>query len=153
MITHEGPKVIEFNCRFGDPECQALMPLFGPELAQTLHAAAIGSLKKAPPLKTSNLKSACVVATASGYPENPKRGDLISIKLDQSSSEPIQLFHSGTQINTEGNLITAGGRVISVVAQGSTYEDAFNLVYSAIKRVKFEGINFRKDIGHQVRNN
>ena len=77
---------------------------------------------------------------------------MISIKLSRSTSQPIQLFHSGTQINKEGNLITAGGRVLSVVAQGKTYEDAFKLVYQALKQVTFKGINFRMDIGHQVRN-
>ncbi|AAQ00465.1 MULTISPECIES: phosphoribosylamine--glycine ligase [Prochlorococcus] len=152
MLTNDGPKVIEYNCRFGDPECQALMPLLGPELAQLLQAAALGSLKKAPFLKISPLMSACVVATTSGYPHNPKKGDLVSIQLDEKKDFPIQLFHSGTKLSKEGNLITSGGRVLSIVAQGANYNDAFNLVYEAIKEVNFDGINYRKDIGHQIRN-
>ena len=107
---------------------------------------------KAPKIKPSSLFSACVVATASGYPENPIKGDLISIQSEKNYSQSIQLFHSGTDKDSDGNLITTGGRVISVVAQGETYDEAFDLVYDAINQVKFNGINFRKDIGYQVRN-
>ncbi|KGG16217.1 MULTISPECIES: phosphoribosylamine--glycine ligase [unclassified Prochlorococcus] len=151
MLTKQGPKVIEYNCRFGDPECQALMPLMSPEFAQILQASALGSLNNAPKLKPNNLISACVVATTSGYPENPKKGDLISIELDQNSQ--IQLFHSGTRFDQEGNLLTAGGRVLSIVAQSSSYKEAFKLAYEGMKRISFKGIYYRNDIGYQVRNN
>ena len=151
MLTKDGPQVIEFNCRFGDPECQALMPLMPSDFAKVLQAAALGCLKNAPKLKTSPLKSACIVATASGYPENPRKGDLISIKLKQSQENPIQLFHSGTKISKEGTLLTSGGRVLSIVSQGDSYNEAFDIAYKAINQINFHGINYRQDIGYQVR--
>ncbi len=152
MLTKQGPKVIEYNCRFGDPECQALMPLMGAELAQVIQAAALGALEKAPQLKISQSISACVVASTSGYPENPKKGDVISITQNKKKDLPIQLFHSGTKLNSEGNLVTSGGRVLSVVAQGDNYKDAFKLVYETLKGINFNGIYYRNDIGYQVRN-
>ena len=152
MITNEGPKVIEFNCRFGDPECQALMPLIGSNIALILQAAALGKLEKAPSLSISKLLSVCVVAAATGYPQHPKSGDEILIELEKDKNSLVQLFHSGTKINTQGKLITSGGRVLSVVAQGDNYDDAFELAYETIKKVNFSGRNFRQDIGYQVRN-
>ncbi len=151
MLTKDGPKVIEYNCRFGDPECQALMPLMDASLARVLQSAALGSLNRAPKLSVKPLISVCVIASTSGYPEKPKTGDLISIDLDQNNDLPVQLFHSGTKLNEQGNLITSGGRVLSIVAQGNNYEDAFKTVYKAVKLVNFNGIFYRYDIGYQVR--
>ena len=151
MLTKDGPQVIEFNCRFGDPECQALMPLMPSDFAKLLQAAALGSLRNAPKLEVKPLKSACIVATASGYPENPRKGDLVSIKLKQSQENTIQLFHSGTKISKEGTLLTSGGRVLSIVSQGDSYNEAFELAYKAINQINFHGINYRQDIGYQVR--
>ncbi len=151
MLTKDGPQVIEFNCRFGDPECQALMPLMPSDFAKVLQAAALGCLKNAPKLKASPLKSACIVATASGYPENPRKGDVISIKLKQSQESAFQLFHSGTKISKEGEIMTSGGRVLSIVSQGNSYNEAFELAYKAINQINFHGINYRQDIGYQVR--
>ncbi|WP_269623355.1 phosphoribosylamine--glycine ligase [Prochlorococcus marinus] len=151
MLTKEGPKVIEYNCRFGDPECQALMPLMGPELAEVLYSAALGTLKKAPKLSFSKLMSACVVATTSGYPEDPKIGDKISIDFDKSDKNRIQIFHAGSKKNDLEELVTSGGRVLSIVGQAENYEDAFKNVYNELKNVHFEGINYRLDIGNQVR--
>ncbi len=152
MLTKDGPQVIEFNCRFGDPECQALMPLMSSDFAKVLQAAAMGRLKSAPKLKASPLKSACIVATAYGYPENPRKGDLISIKLNNFQHSPIQLFHSGTKITEEGKLLTSGGRVLSIVSQGDSYNEAFEIAYKAMNQINFHGINYRQDIGYQVRN-
>ncbi len=151
ILTKDGPKVIEFNCRFGDPECQALMPLMPSNFAKCLQAAALGCLNKVQKLETSPLKSACVVATAYGYPENPRKGDLVSIKLKNSQESQIQLFHSGTKIDQDGKLLTSGGRVLSIVSQGDTYNEAFEIAYKAIKKIDFSGIKYRKDIGYQVR--
>ncbi len=152
MLTNEGPKVIEYNCRFGDPECQALMPLMGEEIAKVIQSAALGALEKSPSLIYKDLKSVCLIAASSGYPEKPRKGDSISIELDLNKKDlPIQIFHSGTQINREGELVTSGGRVISIVAQGSSYKEAFRLAYNAIKQVNFKGIYYRHDIGNQIR--
>ena len=149
MITNEGPKVIEFNCRFGDPECQALMPLMGNEFAEVLQSCALGCLSKAKKLSFSNLASACVVAASSGYPERPRQGD--EIKIEFAKNELVEIFHAGTKKDDEGKLITAGGRVLSVVAQGNTFDEAFKIAYQGLANVSFEGINYRRDIGNQVR--
>mgnify|MGYP001175803096 CR=1 FL=1 len=149
MLTSSGPKVIEFNCRFGDPECQALMPLMGDEFASVLFACARGDLGKAPKLTFNNHCSVCVVAASNGYPESPQKGDRININVESNSS--LQIFHSGTTIDEFNNIITNGGRVLSVVAQGQSFDKAFNLAYSNLKKINFKGMHYRKDIGYQVR--
>ena len=150
MITASGPKVIEFNCRFGDPECQALMPLMGEEFASVLYACALGELKKAPKLTFKSECSACVVVASTGYPESPRKGDKVSIDVESNST--LQIFHAGTTIDEFDNIITTGGRVLSIVSQGETFDEAFSLAYSNLKKIGFDGMQFRKDIGYQVRN-
>ena len=150
MLTNSGPKVIEFNCRFGDPECQALMPLMGEEFASVIYSCARGELEKAPKLTFKEFCSACVVTSSKGYPENPKTGDIVNINSESNSS--LQVFHAGTTIDQFNNIITSGGRVLSVVAQGESFEKAFELAYRNLKRINYDGMHFRKDIGHQVRN-
>ncbi len=149
MLTETGAKVIEFNCRFGDPECQTLMPLMGPELALVLQACALGSLSQAPNLSISNLCSACVVAAASGYPEAPRSGDLININTQ--AGKLIQLFHAGTKCTEDNKISTSGGRVLSVVAQGENFDIAFKNAYQGLNEIHFDGIHYRRDIGYQVR--
>ena len=149
MLTDAGPQVIEFNCRFGDPECQTLMPLLGPELARVLQACALGRLDLAPTLSIDPRCSACVVAAASGYPDAPRKGD--AIQLDFSNVANRQLFHAGTRRRDDGALITAGGRVLAVVAQGDSFDQAFAVAYSGLEDVQFDGITYRRDIGYQVR--
>ena len=149
MLTDAGPQVIEFNCRFGDPECQTLMPLLGPELARVLQACALGRLDLAPTLSIDPRCSACVVAAASGYPDAPRKGD--AIQLDFSNVANRQLFHAGTKRRDDGALITAGGRVLAVVAQGDSFDQAFAVAYSGLEDVQFDGITYRRDIGYQVR--
>ena len=149
MLTANGPQVIEFNCRFGDPECQTLVPLLGPELAQVLQACAHGRLDLAPTLTIGNQCSACVVAAAKGYPNSTRTGDSIDLRLD--SDAQLQLFHAGTRLDQSGNLVSSGGRVLSVVAQGRDFDAAFAAAYGGLKQVHFDGIHYRRDIGHQVR--
>ena len=150
MLTSSGPKVIEFNCRFGDPECQALMPLMGKEFASVLFACAKGELENAPKLTFKTKRSACIVAASKGYPESPQKGDKIDINIESNSS--LQVFHAGTTVDKSDNIITSGGRVLSIVAQGESFDDAFELAYSNLKKIKFDGMHFREDIGYQVRN-
>ena len=150
MLTSSGPKVIEFNCRFGDPECQALMPLMGKEFASVLFACAKGELKNAPKLTFKTKRSACIVAASKGYPESPQKGDKIYINIESNSS--LQVFHAGTTVDKSNNIITSGGRVLSIVAQGESFDEAFELAYSNLKKIKFDGMHFREDIGYQVRN-
>ena len=151
MLTEYGPKVIEFNCRFGDPECQALMPLMGEEFASVLFSCALGELGKAPKLTFKDSCSACVVTASKGYPEKPQEGDLININSESNSS--LQVFHAGTTMDQFDNIITSGGRVLSVVAQGESFDKAFELAYDCLKQINYDGMHFRKDIGYQVRNN
>ena len=149
MITADGPQVIEFNCRFGDPECQTLMPLLGPEIGAVLQACALGRLDLAPQLSIAERCSACVVAAAEGYPEAPRKGDAIRIALAPSPDH--QLFHAGTHRDSSGELLTAGGRVLAIVAQGNDFDTAFAGAYNGLNQLDYAGIIYRRDIGHQVR--
>ncbi len=149
MLTESGPSVIEFNCRFGDPECETLMPLLGPELAAVLLACATGRLDQAPPLTIAPGCSACVIAAAQGYPGEIRRGDLVTSTLETGSD--LQLFHAGTQRDGAGQCRSSGGRVLAVVAQADSFDTAFERAYGGLAQVQFEGITFRRDIGHQVR--
>jgi phosphoribosylamine--glycine ligase len=149
MLTANGPQVIEFNCRFGDPECQTLMPLMGTELAQVLQACALGRLDLAPSLSIRKECSVCVVAAAAGYPEAPHKGDAISVNLNETNHQ--QLFHAGTRRDEQNQLVSSGGRVLTMTAQGSDFDQAFAAAYEALVQVHFDGMHYRRDIGHQVR--
>jgi phosphoribosylamine--glycine ligase len=149
MLTENGPSVIEFNCRFGDPECETLMPLLGPELAAVLLACANGTLHQAPELSIAPQCSACVIAAAQGYPGEIRKGDVIHSELQPSGD--LQLFHAGTQRQPDGRCLTSGGRVLAVVAQADTFDNAFERAYTGLAQVTYEGMTFRRDIGHQVR--
>ena len=149
MLTSTGISVIEFNCRFGDPECETLMPLLGPELAQVLLACARGRLDLAPKLTIAPRCSACVIAAAEGYPGDVRRGDRIESSLESNAN--VQLFHAGSQRLADGCTVTSGGRVLAVVAQGDDFDAAFAAAYGGLALVHFEGITYRRDIGHQVR--
>ena len=150
MITDYGPKVIEYNCRFGDPECQTIMPLMDKEFVNLLHKCAMGTLKGDEKIIKNNKCSGCVIATSMGYPLDYEIG--FPIKFNSNESNDIQVFHSGTTLNNNGELLTNGGRVLSVVCQGNSFDEAFEKAYSTINDISFKGIFYRKDIGHQVRN-
>ena len=149
MITDDGPKVIEYNCRFGDPECQTIMPLVDKNFVNILHTSAMGNLEKEKSFVISGMVSGCVIATSRGYPSNYEVG--FPIQLKEPKSKDIQIFHSGTSIDNNENLVTNGGRVLSIVAQDKNFDLVFEKIYNFLKYIKFEGIYFRKDIGHQVR--
>jgi phosphoribosylamine--glycine ligase len=149
MLTANGPSVIEFNCRFGDPECETLMPLLGPELAAVLMACATGALDQAPELSIAPHCSACVIAAAEGYPGEIRKGDPIRSSLQPS--DDLQLFHAGTQRQSDGRCLSSGGRVLAVVAQADDFDSAFEKAYIGLAQVHFEGMTYRRDIGHQVR--
>jgi phosphoribosylamine--glycine ligase len=149
MLTNDGPSVIEFNCRFGDPECETLMPLLGPELAAVLLACATGRLDQGPTLSIAPQCSACVIAAAQGYPGEIRKGDPITSRLH--NSDELQLFHAGTQRQADGNCITSGGRVLAVVAQADSFDNAFERAYTGLAQIQFKGMTYRRDIGHQVR--
>lgn len=149
MLTATGPSVIEFNCRFGDPECETLMPLLGPELAAVLLACAEGRLDAAPALTILPGCSACVIAAAEGYPAAVRQGDPITSTLQPN--EQLQLFHAGSRRDGPGPCLTSGGRVLALVAQDSDFDGAFARAYAGLGQVHFAGMTYRRDIGHQVR--
>ena len=149
MITKSGPKVIEYNCRFGDPECQTIMPLMDQDFVFLLEKCSMGSLTGDEKIDTSDKVSGCVIATSRGYPNEYKTGFPINIgKIDSNN---CQIFDSGTSLSKNGELLTNGGRVLSIVCQGKDFDKVFENAYKNLKEIKFDGIYFRRDIGHQVR--
>lgn len=145
MLTENGPKVIEFNARFGDPEAQAYMRLLKSDLLPVLIASAQGSIKDMS-LQWSGESVACVVLASSGYPGTYEVKKLISGVEDVPRGKVV-VFHSGTACGKDGKLITNGGRVLSVTATGKDLRAAIANTYTAIERINFEGAQYRKDIG------
>ena len=149
MITKSGPKVIEYNCRFGDPECQTIMPLMDKDFVVLLQKCAKGTLLGNEKIKMPNKFSGCVIASSRGYPQSYEKG--FPINYGNIDLEDCQIFDSGTSLNSNGKFITDGGRVLSIVCQGKDFNEVFEKAYKNLKEISFEGIYFRKDIGHQVR--
>ena len=148
MLTAAGPKLLEFNCRLGDPEAQAVLPRLDGDLALVLRAAATGDLAGVR-LSWKHEATACVVLAAGGYPGSPRRGDPISGVAEALALPGALVFHAGTAL-LEGRLVTAGGRVLSVVGRGSTLPEAVASAYEAVDRIGFEGMHCRRDIGKGV---
>ena len=151
MITNSGPKVIEYNCRFGDPECQTLMPLMDQNFVFLLEKCSMGNLTGDEKIDIPNKVSGCVIATSRGYPYEYKTG--FPIKIGNIDSNDCQIFDSGTSLSENGELLTDGGRVLSIVCQDRDFDMVFEKAYKNIKEINFEGIYYRNDIGHQVRKN
>ena len=143
MITAEGPKIIEYNCRFGDPECQAVMPLVGGDLAKFCFDGAKGSLSK-DLLSFSDGWSVCLVRASAGYPETSRSGDVIS---GIENVDDARVYHAGTKKNASGEWETNGGRVLAVVAGGGERLEAVKAAYSQLENVTFDGMQSRSDIG------
>ncbi|WP_448515931.1 phosphoribosylamine--glycine ligase [Pseudothermotoga sp.] len=142
MVTQDGPKVLEFNCRFGDPEIQVLLPLLDTKLSEVCFAVIEGNLERLP-IVWREEKGVCVVIASGGYPNDYKVGFTIS---GLESVEGVMVFHAGTK-QQDGRFLTNGGRVLNICATGQTYEEARKKVYSEIGKIRFEGMYFRKDIG------
>jgi phosphoribosylamine--glycine ligase len=148
MITREGPKVIEFNCRFGDPECQAILPRLEDDLLALLLAAATG--KGLPPaLGWSAQSSVCVVMTSAGYPGRYETGRAITGVAAAAGLDGVNVFHAGTALVGD-TLVTAGGRVLGVQALGDDVAAAIRAAYAAVERIRFDGAHYRRDIGHHA---
>jgi phosphoribosylamine--glycine ligase len=148
MITNDGPKVVEFNVRFGDPEAQVILPMLDEELPELLMAAATGALpSRAAAIRDERFVG--VVVASAGYPESSDPGRVIS-GLDAAARVPGALvFHSGTAARG-GDVVTAGGRVLTVVGRGASYQDAITSAYRAVGEVRFDGMQFRTDIGKKA---
>ncbi len=143
MLTESGPQVIEYNCRFGDPECQAVMPLVEGDLAAFCLAGAKGKLR-ADLISFNDGWSVCVILASAGYPESSRNGDTISGLENVTAA---RVYHSGTKRTADGNWETHGGRVLAVVSSGETREDAVAAAHAAADLVTFDGLQRRRDIG------
>jgi phosphoribosylamine--glycine ligase len=148
MLTAAGPKVIEFNARFGDPEAQVVLPMLDEDLAWLLGEAATGALPSRP-ARFRREPHVGVVLAAGGYPDAPETGKVID-GIEAASEVPGSIvFHAGTA-RRDGRLVTAGGRVLTVVGRSTTYRDAIDTAYAAASRIHFEGMQYRRDIGRKA---
>ena len=155
MMTRDGAKVLEYNVRFGDPETQAILVRLDTDLVDICEAMLAGTLNDLE-IKWRPGSSACVVLASEGYPSKPRTGDAIS-GLDEAAASPnIELFHAGTTMSeppgvagglTRPTYTTAGGRVLGVTATGNDLASAIALAYSAVNKISWPGMQYRKDIG------
>lgn len=149
MLTPTGPKVIEFNVRLGDPEAQVVLPLLDGPFARVLHASAIGRLDAISLPATAADCLVGVVLAAPGYPGTVTTGQAIRGTERAAAMPNVMVFHAGTRM--EGRtLVTAGGRVLTIVGRGSTYEAAMERAYEAVSNITFEGMQYRRDIGRKA---
>jgi len=146
MVTPEGPKLIEFNVRFGDPECQALMLRLESDIVPYLVASATGGLPGLPPPFWRDDAAICVVLAAAGYPGTPETGGVIE-GADADYGPDVVVFHAGTARRPDGALIAAGGRVLNICARAPTLAAARDLAYGAVDQIRLPGGFCRRDIG------
>lgn len=149
MVSPEGdPKVLEYNCRFGDPETQAVLPLLETPLDQLLLACVEKRLAALPPLQWNPGTAVCVVAASDGYPGAYEKGKVIT-GIDKAEASGATVFQAGTQLKGD-RLLTDGGRVLGVTAVGQDFQAAIKTVYEAAEQLQFDGIYYRRDIGHRA---
>jgi phosphoribosylamine--glycine ligase len=145
MLTREGPQVVEFNCRFGDPETQAIAPLIESDLAEAMWRVANGDLGNFE-LKIAPRWAASVVLASGGYPGDFAKGILIN-GLERIHDDGVMVFHAGTALDHNGNFLTNGGRVLAVTGVGENFLEAHEKAYCAVGKIQFEGMHYRRDIG------
>ena len=146
MITPDGPKVIEYNCRFGDPETQVVLPLLKSDLLDIMIAVENGTLSDLP-VEFSDGACCCVMVASGGYPEAYEKGKVIDLG---KAAQYAAIYHSGTARDAQGRLITSGGRVLGLSATADTLEEAIQLAYRAAEEVRFDGAFKRGDIGQRA---
>jgi phosphoribosylamine--glycine ligase len=147
MITSKGPKVLEFNCRFGDPETQAVLPLLESDLVPVMQAVIDSRLDEAE-IRWKDKKAVCVIMASGGYPRKYEKGFKITGIEEAEKIEGITVFHAGTA--KEGDsIVTAGGRVLGVTALGDNLDSAARLAYKGVEKISFKGAHYRKDIGRK----
>jgi len=145
MMTADGPKLLEYNVRFGDPETQVILVRLETDLMEICQAMLDGSLA-ACPIEWRNCSSACVVLAAQGYPVKPRTGDVISGLERARALGNVDIFHAGTARGGSG-YVTAGGRVLGVTATGENLDEALTAAYAGVAEISFEGMQYRRDIG------
>lgn len=146
MITADGPKVIEYNCRFGDPETQVVLPLLESDLLTIMQAVTNQTLAETE-VKFSNKHACCVVMASGGYPQSYEKGKLITMG---NIDDYTEVFIAGAKLDEEGNLVTSGGRVLGVTSVGSTLKEAIETAYYNVEKISFEKAYFRCDIGKKA---
>lgn len=145
MLTAEGPKLLEFNARFGDPEAQVIMPRLESDALEAFYMVATGKLD-ALDLRWTDQVAVCVVLASDGYPGSYEKGKVILGIEEAEELDGVTVFHAGTAFNQDDELVTNGGRVLNVVALADTFEDARELAYEACDKINFEGKQYRHDI-------
>lgn len=145
MLTAEGPKLLEFNARFGDPETQVIMPRLESDALEAFYMVATGKLD-ALDLRWTDQVAVCVVLASDGYPGSYEKGKVILGIEEAEELDGVTVFHAGTAFNQDGELVTNGGRVLNVVALADAFEDARELAYEACDKINFEGKQYRHDI-------
>lgn len=148
IFTDRGPKVIEFNCRLGDPEAQVVLPLLKTDIVDIFTAVCNGTLEEIT-IETDHQAATCVVMVSKGYPNEYQTGYPISGVEKAESLEDLVVFHASTEKNN-GQLVTGGGRVLGVTAVGKDIPSSMNLVYKAVNQIQFQDSYYRKDIGHRA---
>ncbi len=146
MLTPAGPRVLEFNCRFGDPETQAILPLLESDLLDVLEACVEGALDRVT-VRWRDAAAATVVAASEGYPGPYPKGREIAGIADAAALPGVIVFHAGTRRTADGRLVTDGGRVLAVTGVGADLRQALDRAYAGIRCIHFEGMHYRRDIG------
>jgi phosphoribosylamine--glycine ligase len=148
MVTSAGPNVLEFNCRFGDPETQAILPRLKSDIIDLIEASVDDEIDIANP-EWDERPCVSVVLSSGGYPGEYETGFEIEGLDALDKAKDVYVFHAGTKI-VDGKTLTAGGRVLNVTALGSDIRDAIDRCYNAVNLIEFEGMHFRRDIGHRA---
>lgn len=148
MLTKAGPKVVEFNCRMGDPETQVVMSVLEADFVDLCLAAIEGKLSEVR-VPSPRRHAAVIVMASEGYPNSYPKGRTISGLLEAGSLENVRVYHAGTALDSEGQVVTAGGRVLGVTALGETLKEAVDRAYEAADKISFQGMQFRRDIAQK----
>jgi phosphoribosylamine--glycine ligase len=148
MITATGPKVVEFNCRFGDPEAQAVLPLLKTDLVDVMFRVACGK-NLTNKIEIHDKWAMCVVISSGGYPGDYEKGKVI-YGLDKDYGDDIVIFHAGTKSADDNSVVTGGGRVLGVTAVADDYYSVRDRVYWAVGKITFDKAYYRKDIGEKA---
>ena len=149
MLTAEGPRVLEYNVRLGDPETQAILRRLDSDLIEILLAVTRGELDRVNPC-WSHEAATCIVIASAGYPGNYENGKVIEGLAAAGQLEGVVVFHAGTKRGAGGQIETAGGRVLGVTARAATLDEATACAYRAAARISFEGMHYRRDIGRKA---
>ncbi len=148
MLTADGPKVLEFNTRWGDPETEAILPRMETDILDLIDASIDGTAHRLH-IRMRPGASACVIAASAGYPGSALRGVPVH-GLDAVQPDGVHIFHAGTERDSAGQVVTAGGRVLAISAVAHTLRDALDLAYDSLAAITFRGMQYRRDIGHRA---